>query len=181
MSGGAFPELSPVTAADVPSYAAAAARFFRQTYGHDAGHAAVMNQHCRETFAPAAIGAEIDNPAVTAWVARRDGAILALAQVLACGEEAEIQRFYVDAAWHGRGLAQAMMGAVAARAEALGLQTLRLGVWTQNDRAIAFYRRQGFLPSGTSTFLLDGVPQSDLLMRRHMAGGADAPALDGSP
>jgi diamine N-acetyltransferase len=115
------------------------------------------------------IAAQLASPDVTALIATQGPAIVALAQMRAKAGEGEVQRFYVDAAWHGQGIAQPLMAALIASAEAAGLAALHLGVWSRNDRAIAFYRRQGFHPDGNAEFLLDGVPQSDLLMRRPLA------------
>ena len=41
----------------------------------------------------------------------------------------ELQRFYVAHAWHGRGVAQALMQDVLSAARAVGAATLWLGVW----------------------------------------------------
>jgi diamine N-acetyltransferase len=167
--------IRPVGPDDSGVFAEAAERFFRQTYGHEAAHAAVMDSHCAQTFAPGKIRAQLGAPDVTALVAEVGAVILGLAQMRAKDGEAEVQRFYVDAAWHGRGIAQALMAALVDRAKMAGLRALSLGVWTQNDRAIAFYQRQGFRAEGTVEFLLDGVPQSDLLLRRPLLSEAKPP------
>ena len=175
MSGGFRPVFRRALPADTPQYSAAAERFFRQTYGYDAGHAAVMDRHCAKTFAPGVIRTQLGNPKVSTLIATQDETIVALAQMLAKDGAGEVQRFYVDAAWHGLGIAQTMMGSLISTAEAAGLEALHLGVWSRNDRAIAFYLRQGFRPEGTVEFLLAGIPQSDLLMRRPLARGAGTP------
>ena len=153
---------------DAVRFAAAAERLFRQTYGHDAAHAAVMDAHCAVTYAPERIAEQLAAPGTTAQVAVSGAKIVGLAQLHAVGNRGEVQRFYLDRNWHGQGLAQALMQALVAAAKTLGLTTLRLGVWDQNDRAVAFYRRQGFVACGTVEFLLNGVPQSDLMMQRDL-------------
>ncbi len=164
----ALPAIRLALPGDAERYAAAADRLFRQSYGHDAAHAAVMDDHCAKAYAVARIAAQLSAPNVTALVAVSGADILAFAQILATGGDGEIERFYVDRDWHGRGLAQRLMQDVVGRATALGLTSLRLGVWTRNERAIAFYRRQGFVPAGTVDFLLAGLPQSDLMMQRSL-------------
>jgi ribosomal protein S18 acetylase RimI-like enzyme len=74
-------------------------------------------------------------------------------------------RFYVDRAWHGRGVAHTLM-AVFAAARARGAQTLWLGVWEHNARAIAFYHRHGFEDVGSHEFVLGTDRQIDRLMAR---------------
>jgi ribosomal protein S18 acetylase RimI-like enzyme len=154
---------------DAAPYAQAAEQFFRQTYGHDAGHAAVMDRHCAETYASRAIAVQLEDPAVTALIANVGAAMVGLAQLRVNGDAGEVERFYIDHQWHGQGLAQDMMEGLHRIAASLGLRSLHLGVWSQNTRAIAFYRRQGFIPSGTVDFLLAGSVQADLLLRKDLS------------
>jgi ribosomal protein S18 acetylase RimI-like enzyme len=78
----------------------------------------------------------------------------------------ELQRFYVDTPWHGRGVAHALMEAVIGTSKALGGDVLWLGVWERNARAIAFYRKQGFERVGAKTFRLGADVQTDDVMCR---------------
>jgi diamine N-acetyltransferase len=79
-------------------------------------------------------------------------------------EPIELWRFYVDAAWHGRGIAQALMAHVKTVARERGAQTLWLGVWERNDRARAFYAKSGFVDVGEHIFLFGTDPQTDRVM-----------------
>ena len=76
----------------------------------------------------------------------------------------ELWRFYVDRAWHGRGVAAALMARVKAAAQARGAKTLWLGVWERNDRARAFYAKCGFVDAGEHIFLFGTDPQTDRVM-----------------
>ena len=80
--------------------------------------------------------------------------------------EVELARFYVHRSHHGRGLAQQLMDAVIEYARALGAGGLWLGVWERNARAIAFYRKCGFVEVGAQPFLLGNDLQRDLVMQR---------------
>jgi len=75
---------------------------------------------------------------------------------------------YVAAAWHGRGVARALMAAAAAEAERRGAQTLWLGVWERNARAQAFYRKWNFRDVGEHIFQLGADRQRDILMERSL-------------
>jgi len=77
---------------------------------------------------------------------------------------AEIARFYVDAAFHGQGLAQAMMAEVRRLALARGARSLWLSVWQQQPQAIRFYEKEGFRIAGTLVFLVGDDPKDDWLM-----------------
>ena len=76
----------------------------------------------------------------------------------------ELQRFYVDRAWHGRGIAQRVMAAARDAARQLGGRTFWLGVWERNPRAIAFYEKCGFRDVGSHAFRLGGDLQTDRIM-----------------
>jgi ribosomal protein S18 acetylase RimI-like enzyme len=46
--------------------------------------------------------------------------------------------------------------------------TIWLGVWEHNDRAIRFYERWGFEIVGEKQFVLGGEKQCDVVMSRHI-------------
>ena len=85
---------------------------------------------------------------------------------------AEVRRFYVDARWHGQGVAARLMETVLAEATGWGAKALVLGVWEHNPRGIAFYRKVGFHPVGQTIFDLGGDLQTDLVFRRPLTADA---------
>ena len=86
---------------------------------------------------------------------------------------AELHRLYVDTPALGTGLGSALMEACLAQAGAAGHDTLWLGVWERNERAIAFYRRWGFRQVGEHRFVLGNDVQRDLVMARSVATAVD--------
>jgi ribosomal protein S18 acetylase RimI-like enzyme len=78
----------------------------------------------------------------------------------------EIERFYVDQQFHGKGVAQTLMQACFDRARQSGHGTVYLGVWEDNHRAIAFYRKLGFEIVGSHVFHMGDEAQNDILMER---------------
>jgi diamine N-acetyltransferase len=78
----------------------------------------------------------------------------------------ELRRFYLDAVWHGRGVANALMQAALAIAEDEGDGAAWLSVFSGNPRAIRFYERWGFRITGTHHFLVGTDYQQDYLMQR---------------
>jgi len=78
----------------------------------------------------------------------------------------ELVRFYVDAVWHGQGVSHTLMEEVLGRAAAGGHDSIWLGVWDANARAIAFYEKKGFAIAGRKDFWLGSDLQTDLVMTR---------------
>lgn len=109
---------------------------------------------------------------ITTLLVEEGGAAIAYAQVrgghapecVSGPAPIELWRFYVDRAWHGRGIAAALMDRVKAEARQRGAKTLWLGVWERNDRARAFYAKCGFADVGDHIFLFGTDPQTDRVM-----------------
>ena len=138
-----------------------------------------MAHYLAETFAPQRQAAEIADPANTVLLAERQSASGETELVgyvhLAAGPAPaavqgpaplEIKRLYVGRAWHGQGVAQALMDAALDAARSQGAQTIWLGVWERNPRAAAFYRKYGFARVGEHTFMLGTDVQTDWLLAR---------------
>jgi ribosomal protein S18 acetylase RimI-like enzyme len=158
-------------AADAAALAALAERTFRAAFEAD-NTAEDMAAHAARSYSTDRQAAEIADPQLRTLVAESDGDLVGYAQLkhgppplcVADAAPLELARFYVDAAWHGRGLAQALMRAAVEAAAACGAQTLWLGVWERNPRAIRFYRKVGFAEVGTQIFRLGSDDQQDLVM-----------------
>jgi ribosomal protein S18 acetylase RimI-like enzyme len=84
----------------------------------------------------------------------------------------ELRKFYVDAMYHGRGVANALMKKVMETAADGREGSLWLSVFSGNGRAISFYKRWGFRIAGTKDFLVGTDCQQDYLMQYETAIGA---------
>ncbi len=159
--------------ADAAPLADLAARTFRDTFGAQ-NRPEDLHQHLARAYGERQQGEELADPGIVTLVAEHDGALVAFAQLrpqaptaqLDASRPIELWRFYLDTAWHGRGLAQDLMAAVLGEARAMTADALWLGVWEHNPRARAFYSRQGFSAFGEHTFLLGRDAQCDVLMVR---------------
>jgi diamine N-acetyltransferase len=81
------------------------------------------------------------------------------------GRTLEIERIYVDAAFQGGGVGKALFDLALGIAKDRELDSIWLGVWEANPRAIAFYERQGFEPFGVHIFTIGRDAQRDIMMR----------------
>jgi diamine N-acetyltransferase len=82
----------------------------------------------------------------------------------------EIQRLYVADQWHGKGIAQELMRACLEELMRHGSDAVWLGVWEHNPRAIAFYKKIGFVEAGDHIFPLGRDPQRDVIMVKRLSG-----------
>lgn len=81
----------------------------------------------------------------------------------------ELERIYVASTWHGQGVAAALMDATLEAARSLGGRTIWLSVWEHNPRAIAFYKKQGFVEVGRAHFWVGSDRQNDILVARSLS------------
>jgi ribosomal protein S18 acetylase RimI-like enzyme len=78
----------------------------------------------------------------------------------------EIVRFYARKRWIGQGVGPQLMRSCLDEAQNAGCDVVWLGVWKKNPRAIAFYRKWGFVEVGTQTFQVGDDLQHDFIMAR---------------
>lgn len=158
---------------DAAALAALAERTFVEAFG-TRNRPEDLALHCAASYGEAIQRGEIQNDALATFVAEGAGGLSGYLQLgwgtpppdIVGARPVEIRRFYVDAPWHGRGLAQALMATALAFAAAREADPLWLGVWEENPRGIAFYRKCGFAVVGSHLFVVGSDPQRDLLMTR---------------
>lgn len=80
----------------------------------------------------------------------------------------EIERIYVLKAFQGKKIGAALIGHSLELASQNGFDTIWLGVWTENPKAIHFYKRWGFEIFGTHIFYFGDDPQTDFLMKKEL-------------
>jgi diamine N-acetyltransferase len=161
------------TEQDAAELAVLAERTFRATFG-DSNGAEDMDLHCRKTYGREIQAREIRDAARTTLVCHVGDRLVGYGQLrwgvppncVKGVRPAEIQRLYVDAPWHGKGVAGALMTSLFEAARQGGADVAWLGVWERNPRAIAFYEKNGFRRVGDHSFLLGNDPQRDWVLAR---------------
>lgn len=161
---------------DAKPLAELAERTFRDTFA-GANTPEDMDLHCRDHYGEAIQAAEIADPGRLTLLGADGERLAGYAQLrwdgapacVAADSPGEIQRFYVAADRHGRGVAQSLMKACLDALSARGCDVAWLGVWERNPRAIAFYRKHGFVEVGEHVFALGRDPQRDIVMARPLA------------
>jgi ribosomal protein S18 acetylase RimI-like enzyme len=110
---------------------------------------------------------EIEDPEIVTLLVHDSELLIGFAQLRGSPSEhgdVELARFYVHREHHGRGVAQTLMNAVLEATRDLGGETLWLGVWEHNPRAIRFYEKCGFRDVGSHPFFVGSDLQTDRVM-----------------
>ena len=81
----------------------------------------------------------------------------------------EIERIYASQEYIGKGAGRELMKACINEARQRDCDSIWLGVWEKNRRAIDFYTKRGFREVGTHTFMLGDDPQRDFVMELNLA------------
>lgn len=164
------------TPADAEALSTFGARVFHDTFAPD-NDPMDMHAYLSDAFTPEKQTAEMADPSRSCLIAEVGDVIAGYAMLrvdatdpLVPGDQpVELQRFYVDIPWHGHGVAPRLMAACLHEAHQRGGDTLWLGVWERNARAIRFYTKQGFTDVGTQEFRLGSDLQTDRVMSRPVA------------
>jgi ribosomal protein S18 acetylase RimI-like enzyme len=77
----------------------------------------------------------------------------------------EIERIYVLKEFHGKGVGQLLYQKAIKRSQETGLDSVWLGVWEENPRAISFYKKNGFVEFDKHIFRLGDDEQTDIMMK----------------
>ena len=80
----------------------------------------------------------------------------------------ELSRFYVDALYHGKGIAPALMQETLDIVKPRGATILWLSVWQDSQQAIRFYKKQGFVISSATIYMIGNDPMNDWLMSKDL-------------
>lgn len=85
---------------------------------------------------------------------------------------AELRKLYVDPAQHGQGVAEALMREALRVVSQGGSRQVWLSCFSENLRAHAFYRRNGFRQVGEVIFMVGDDAQKDFVFLRSTANPA---------
>lgn len=154
-----------------------AERTFRDTFGA-INTAEDMDLHCQISYSEVIQAGEISNPNMITLLSENEEKLIGFAQLrwdgapncVVAESPGEIQRLYIANDWHGKGIAQELMYACIEEMKDRGSDVVWLGVWERNPRAIAFYKKFGFVEVGEHVFPLGTDEQRDVVMARTIAG-----------
>ncbi len=133
-----------------------------------------MAAYLAESFGPGIQSAELADPASITLIAESEGRFAGYARLkegrpgleIGAQKAVELVRIYAEREQIGWGVGSALMQACLEEAATSGYDSIWLGVWEKNPRAIRFYEKWGFKAAGTQTFKLGEDIQTDIVMYR---------------
>lgn len=163
------------TVADNSLLAGLGARTFHDTFSAD-NTSENMTDYLSASFSPEKQAAELSEPLSVFLIAEVEDAAVGYARlkenlpptVINGLRPIELVRIYVRKDWIGHGVGATLMKTCLKEAERRACDTMWIGVWENNQRALRFYRKWGFVEVGTQIFKLGDDLQNDLLMQRQV-------------
>jgi ribosomal protein S18 acetylase RimI-like enzyme len=135
-----------------------------------------MENYVRENFNSVQVASEINNRESAFYLASLENEIIGYMKLNIGNAQTEkqkennleIHRIYVLQAFHGKKIGQLLLDEVIKIAQKTGIEYIWLGVWEENQRALQFYSKNGFVEFDKHIFTLGNDVQTDLLMRLEM-------------
>jgi ribosomal protein S18 acetylase RimI-like enzyme len=138
-----------------------------------------MKQYLEEGFSLEKLEAELNNPNSEFYFAELEGDVIGYLKInfgqsqteLKDARAVEIERIYVLKDFHGKNVGQLLYEKAIDIARRKKADYVWLGVWDQNPRAIAFYRKNGFVEFDKHIFRLGNDEQTDIMMKLQLSNG----------
>ena len=170
-----IPDIRHATVADAAALTELGRRTYSDTFAAD-NTPDDLSAFLDATYSTELQARELADPSLTYLVVESENRMIAFALIRQgkrnpCIDDAgaiELQRFYVDRSSHGTGVAQQLMTACVDYTASCGAETLFLGVWERNSRALRFYGKHGFRAVGTQIFRVGSDDQTDIVMARSL-------------
>jgi len=159
------------TTADAKMLSELGARTFYDTFAKD-NTPENMAAHLKRSFSPEIQFAELSSRENIFLIVENESEPIGYAQLILDSEEdtlagtkpLEIRRIYATQEYLGKGVGKALMQAAIQEARERDCDSVWLGVWEKNPRAIDFYKKWGFKEVGMHTFKVGDDPQRDFVM-----------------
>jgi ribosomal protein S18 acetylase RimI-like enzyme len=80
----------------------------------------------------------------------------------------EVERIYIKKKFHSKGLGSVLLNKAIEIANIRKRSYIWLGVWEKNEKALEFYKRNGFYIIGQHSFFMGEEEQTDFIMRKDL-------------
>ena len=165
--------LTKATHTDIQTLVDIGKKTFYETYAQRNSEAD-MTAYLKDNFNEKIITAQLENPNSEFYIAWDDKQPIGYLKVNEGDAQTdlkelaslEIERIYVLARYHGKGIGQLLYGKAVEIAGQKHKTSIWLGVWEQNPKAIRFYEKNGFVSFARHLFIVGSEEQTDHLIRK---------------
>ena len=152
------------------------AKAFSDSFGED-NTEENLHLYLKRTYSPESQLKELTNPVIVFLIAEIEGHAVGYVKINLNSRDTsikglktiEIERIYAAKEHIGKGVGKSLMEASIEEAKRRDCDSLWLGVWEKNRRAIEFYKKWGFKEVGTHMFMLGNDPQKDFVMELELS------------
>ncbi|MCD6019778.1 MAG: N-acetyltransferase [Bacteroidetes bacterium] len=167
-------QISPVTVNNLDALRNISIQTFTETFS-DYNSEENMRRYISENFSVPKLTAEFQNPGSSFYlISLKDSVIGYLklnrgaAQTEPNENALEIERIYVQQEFHGKKVGLCLFEKAKTIATENHYDYIWLGVWEKNTKAIAFYRKLGFMEYDQHVFVLGSDEQTDIMMKLNL-------------
>jgi ribosomal protein S18 acetylase RimI-like enzyme len=168
-------EIIPVNAEDVLQLQYIGKETFSQAFS-DINSPENMEKYLEESFAVNQLSVELNNEESQFYFAKSNDNVIGYMKLNTGSAQKEnpkenaleIERIYVLKEYHGKKVGQMLYDKAIQVAEQKGVDHVWLGVWEKNQRAIAFYKKNGFTDFDQHVFMLGDDRQIDIMMKLNL-------------
>lgn len=161
-----------IAAAEIDTLQAISRQTFSETFAAS-NTEENMNRYLAEALSAEKLTAELTHPDSEFYFAELDGNVIGYLKLnfgpsqteLKDEKAVEIERIYVVKKYHGKKVGQLLYEKALEVAKEKEAHFVWLGVWEQNERAIQFYKKNGFVAFDKHLFKLGDDEQTDIMMK----------------
>lgn len=165
--------MRPVVPADIDQLQRISRVTFADTFA-SANTAADMKKHLDEAYAKEQLLREMAQPGTSFYFGLINGACAGYLKLNVDQDQSEvrgagtleIERIYILPEFKRQGLGRVFLQAAEKLAQDLNKERIWLGVWEENEAALAFYKQMGFEQVSQHVFVLGDDRQTDLIMEK---------------
>ncbi|MDR6196090.1 GNAT family N-acetyltransferase [Siphonobacter sp. SORGH_AS_0500] len=164
--------ITPVTLDDLSKLQQIGKETFYETFA-ETNTAEDMQDYLAKSFSDEKVTSELTNPESAFYFALEGNRVIGYLKINSGQAQTEIkdlnsleiERIYVLQEFQGRKVGQLLYNKALSVARERNFEYLWLGVWEKNEKAIHFYKKNGFETFDQHVFVLGTDEQVDLMMR----------------
>ena len=135
-----------------------------------------LRAYLDQAFDPERLKTEMSNPESRFFFIEKDGETAGYLKINTGdaqsekmgGDSVEVERIYISNRFQKQGLGKILFGHALDIARKEGKTKVWLGVWEDNENAIAFYEKLGFIAAGAHSFFMGDDEQTDIIMEKQL-------------